>query len=165
MIRIASQSGSHQYDQDGRAITEWNEKACSWIVLPEFENEKIDWYGQDSDFPAGTTRKQLNIDSPGWETNPVIAVTWYWNDKGTAIKAFGQPNTFGERPDYWKKQQYPYTCRRSWEYLNYKPDEAIKSLGTYCNFNRYADRTVVIYNGEIIHDGKLEEKPAENCVL
>ena len=47
MIRIICQDGIHQYDNKGNAITTWDNKKCSWIVNPEYENEKIDWWGKE----------------------------------------------------------------------------------------------------------------------
>lgn len=36
MIKIDSWDGANQFDEDGNAITEWNEKYCEWVVLPEY---------------------------------------------------------------------------------------------------------------------------------
>lgn len=155
MIRIKSQSSDHQYDAEGRAITTWDHKKCSWIVNPEFENEEIDWYGEDSDFPAGTTLARYIQDHPNWDKMPDIHVTWYWNDKATCIKAFGLPHTFGQQSDYWDKQRYPYSASRSWGDIDEPEKSTVERFGKYCSFHKDADRTVVQYNGKVLFDGKL----------
>lgn len=160
MIKIKSQSGTNQFDKNGNAITTWDGKKCAWIVNEEYEHEEIDWYGKDSDFPAGYTLSEYEVQFPTWDKNPDISVTWYWNDKETCIKAFGQPHTFLglNHPNifnYWDIQIYPYSVNKSWGYLDYKKEEVVEQLGKYCDFHKFADRTVVSYNGEILFDGKL----------
>lgn len=155
MIIIKSQTAVHQYDDQGRIITTWDNKKCSWIVNTEFENEDIDWYGKDSDFPAGYTLAEYIEQNPNWDKMPNIIVTWTWNDKETCIRAFGQPHSFGERPDYWDKVKYPYTASKDWGYLDYSKETAIEQLGKYCNFHIHADKTIIKYNNEIIFEGKL----------
>ena len=155
MIRIKSQSGTNQYDDSGRAITEWHGKKGAWIVLPEFEKENIDWYGTDSDFPGGYTLKEYEDQHPNWEKLPDISVAWYWNDKETCIKAFGLPHTFGEKSNFWDKQLYPYHGIRSWGDIDAKKEDVVKRFGTYCSFHLHADRVIVKYNSEVLLDGKL----------
>lgn len=155
MIRITSQTSDHQYDSEGNAITTWDAKKCCWIVNPQYENEKIDWYGEDSDFPAGCTLAEFNERNPNWDKNPDITVTWYWNTKETCIRAFGQPHTFGQKSDYWDKQRYPYTASRNWGYIDEPESTTVERFGKYCSFHKHADRTVVMYNGKQLFDGKL----------
>lgn len=156
MIRIVSQSAQHQYDDKERAITTWDEKKCAWIVQTEFETEKIDWWGADNDFPGGYTLKEYVETNPNWDKNPDIVVTWYWHTKETCIKAFGLPHTFGQKPDYWDKQLYPYSATRQWGYIDEKKDNAVNNFGKYARFHEHADRVVVTYNGETLHDGVLK---------
>ena len=161
MIRIKSQDAIHQYDEEGRAITTWDSKKCSWIVNPEYENEQIDWWGDDNDFPAGETNAEFTKRNPKWDNNAVISVTWFWNTKEKCIRTFGQPSSFLPKGDphirdYWDIQTYPYTSTKQWEYLAYTEEEAIEHLGKYCGFNKTADKTIVRYNDKIIFEGKLE---------
>ena len=156
MIQIVLQDSTHQYDSEGNAITTWDAKKCCWIVNAEFENEQINWYGKDSDFPAGCTLAEYINNNPGWDKFPDIDVTWYWNDKATCIRAFGLPHTFGQSSDYWDKQQYPYTAHRNWGYIDEPENTTIERFGKHCNFHKYADRTVVNYNGKVLFDGKLQ---------
>ena len=37
-IFIKYQDAQGQYDEDYNQITEWNDKYCSWVVLPEYED-------------------------------------------------------------------------------------------------------------------------------
>jgi hypothetical protein len=76
MIKIVRQDGEHQYDELNRTITTWDHKKCAWIVNPEFDNDEIDWYGEDSDFPAGCTLKEYLLQYPNWDKMPNIKVTW-----------------------------------------------------------------------------------------
>lgn len=146
MIRITWQGGFHQYDKYGNEITTWDEKKCAWIVNPEYENEDIDWWGEDNDFPAGCTLAEYEKDHPNWRDIPDIEVRWTWDEEGWK-KQF---------PD-WRKYSIPFfpnTCYRSWGYIEYSEQEAIERLGRYCNFNQFAN-TKVIYNGRVIFNGKL----------
>ena len=58
-IFIKYQDAQGQYDEDYNQITEWNDKYCSWVVLPEYEEAynkgEIDWWGDNNDFPSGET--------------------------------------------------------------------------------------------------------------
>lgn len=155
MIRITNQSGTNQYDSQGNAITSWDDKKGAWIVNPEYENEEINWWGSDNDFPAGYTLKEYEASHPGWERLPDISVTWFWDTKLACVKAFGSPYSFGADRDYWDKIRYPYTCTRSWGDLDFSKGQAVNALGTYCSFHKHADRVIVRYNGETLHDGKL----------
>ena len=159
MIQIVSQDGVNQYDDSGNAITTWNAKACNWIVNPEFEKEKIDWWGVDNDFPRGTTWGSFIANNPNWDKKPDIVVTWYWNDKESCIKTFGQPKTFQSpqnyNPRYWEDMKYPYSATKDWGYLDYSEEEAIIQCGKYCNFNKHAQRVTISYNGKILHDDIL----------
>lgn len=147
MIRIVSQDGEHQYDTYGNAITTWDSKKCSWIVEPEYENDKIDWWGDDNDFPAGYTLAEYEEMFPNWREMPDIEVTWTWDEEGYK-KQF---------PD-WRKYHipsFPNTCYRSWGHIEFSEQEAIERLGKYCNFNKFSN-TKVIYNGKEIFNGKLD---------
>jgi hypothetical protein len=155
-IRITSQDAFHQYDGNGRAITTWDAKKCAWIVEPKFEGENIDWYGKDSDFPAGCTLKGFEANNPDWDKKPDISVSWYWNDKATCLRAFGSPHTFGADFDYWDKQIYPYQHHKNWGYLDYKEEEVVEALGKFADHHRNASRVVVTYNGKVLHDGPLK---------
>ena len=159
MIHIKSQDAFHQYDEGGNPITTWDSKKCSWIINREYENERIDWWGKDNDFPGGCTLSQFVKDNPNWDKKPDISVTWYWENEESCVKAFGQPWTF-QHPatcdsNYWKTMKYPYTANKNWEHLDYEEKEAISQLGKYCGFNKFAYRVTVRYNGKLIHDGPL----------
>ena len=148
MIKIVGWDGVNQFDEDGNAITEWNEKYCAWVVLPEYEeaykNGEIDWWGEDNDFPSGLSLEELKKLYPNADNNPDITVIWTW-DKDGYRKEFHEPldteTTF---------------CCRSWGYLDYSKEEAIELVGKYCDWNVTAFNTKVIYNGETIFDGKLD---------
>ena len=148
-IFIKYQDAQGQYDEDYNQITEWNDKYCSWVVLPEYEeaynNGEIDWWGDDNDFPSGETMAELQAQYPDADTWPVIGVTWFWDEEGYIREFHEKPNT-----------NIPMTYYNSWEYLNYTKDEAIEKLGRYCKFNETAYRVIVKYNTETIFDGKLE---------
>lgn len=161
MIHISSQSGTNQYDQNGRAVTYWDAKKCSWIVYPEFEKEEIDWYGSDSDFPAGYTIAEYELNHPGWKKMPDITVNWYWNTKETCIKTFGLPSKFLKTSDphyfdFWDIQTYPYTAKKYWGDIDEPKESAVARFGKYCDFNKNADKVIVLYNGTVIHDGILK---------
>ena len=76
MIYITSQDAYHQYDDNGNAITTWDTKKCAWIVEKEYENEKINWWGRDNDFPAGYTLSEYIQAFPNWNERPDITVKW-----------------------------------------------------------------------------------------
>jgi hypothetical protein len=149
MIRIASQGGTNQYDESGRAITTWDAKKCSWIVNEEFENEEIDWWGEDNDFARGCTLSEFIENNPNWDKNPDIVVTWMWNTKESYQRFGGSPASFGGERDYYDKLTYPFSVTRSWGYLDYSEDEAIK-LASYCDFDKLSDSVKVVYNGETL---------------
>lgn len=148
-IRIKYQDASAQYDEDYNQITEWNEKYCSWIVLPEYEesyyNNEIDWWGEDNDFPRGCTKKEYLELFPNADNYPDIYVAWYWDEEGYR-------KMFKESPT--SKSQLMYS--NTWGYLDYDEEKSIKFCGHYCDFNKYAYKTVIKYNGKIIFEGKLE---------
>lgn len=149
MIKITYQDSSNQYDEDYNEITEWNEKYCSWIVLPEYEEAykkgEIDWWGEDNDFPRGCTKEEYLEMFPEADRYPNISVTWYWDHDG-------YKKQFKEE----LKGDYNFSFTNSWGYLNYDEDEAVVLCGHYCDFNKHAYQTVVEYNGKVIFDGKLE---------
>ena len=155
MIKITSQDGFHQYDAEGRPITTWDAKKCAWIVNTEFENESIDWWGVDNDFPAGTTLAQFIAQNPNWDTLPDITVIWTWNTKERYQSAFGSPSSFGQSYDYYDKLTYPQTYRKNWGYIDCPKDEVVERFGKYARFNVGADSVKVMYNGKIVFDGKL----------
>lgn len=149
MIRITSQDGMYQYDELGRPITEWNEKYCGWVILPEYENEAIDWQNDEngiSEFPRGGTKAYFEKLMPGAENYPDITVIWTWDHAGFK-KAFHED---------FKNGGDTTCCVRSWGYLDYDEQTAIKFLGHYCDFNVHAINTKIIYNEKTIFDGKLE---------
>ena len=147
MIRIISQDALHQYDSEGRAITTWDAKKCAWIVNHEFEGTEIDWYGRDSDFPAGCTLKQWEQENPDHANNPHLQVTWYYNTIQALVI------TFGEKA-YWEKNAkvFPYVVTRQWDYMSKKdyPDflSAANGLCSYAGFHKGADKVVFQYNNE-----------------
>jgi len=146
MITITSQDAKHQYDNQGRAITTWNEKYCSWIINPEFENETIDWQNDAngiSEFPRGCTKAQYLEMFPGADNYPDVEVTWYWDEEGYE-KAFKT------------KPRRIQQCTRYWGHIDLTEEEAIKRMGHYCDWNKYAYRTLITYNGKTIFDGKLD---------
>jgi hypothetical protein len=59
MIKIKYQDDIHQYDEDDRPITTWDNKKGFWIINSEYENEDIDWWGEDNDFPKGVKLNTL----------------------------------------------------------------------------------------------------------
>lgn len=150
MIRIKYQDATAQYDENYVQITEWNEKYCFWIVLPEYENAyyrgEIDWWGEDNDFPRGCTKNEYLELYPDADNYPDIIVIWEWDREGYNKMFNEYPNNNEETQRY---------CN-SWGYLNYDKEKAIKMLGHYCDFNKYAYKTTIKYNNEIIFEGKLE---------
>ena len=148
MITITSQDGEHQYDEQGRAITTWNEKYCSWIINQEFENETIDWQDDEngiSEFPRGCTKAHYLEMFPGADNYPDVEVTWYWDEAG-------YEKAFKTKP----KPEDSLCCCRYWGHINLSEEDAIRRMGHYGDFNKYAYRTVVKYNNKIIYDGKLD---------
>ena len=146
MIRIICQDGIHQYDNKGNAITTWDNKKCSWIVNPEYENEKIDWWGKDNDSPRGYTLEEFERNNPSWDKMPNIEVIWTWDPEG-------YKKAFDDDPP---KNNNSISCNRYWGYLGYSEDEAIERLGRYYDFHKYAMNTRVIYNEKVIFNGKLD---------
>lgn len=149
MITIVSQDCEFQYDELGRPITQWNEKYCGWVILEEYENEKIDWQDDEngiSEFPRGATKAYFEDIMPGAENYPDITVVWIWDHEGYK-KMFHEDFNNGSDT---------ISCVRSWGYLNYDEPTAMKWLGHYCDFNKYAMTTKVTYNGKVIFEGKLE---------
>ena len=149
MIKIVAQDAEHQYDELGRAITEWNEKYCGWVILEEFEHETIDWQDNEngiSEFPRGGTKAYFEEICPGAENYPDIDVVWTWDHDGYKNMFHEDFNNGGDT----------IACVRSWGYLNYDEETAIKLLGHYCDFNKYALTTKITYNGKTIFNGKLE---------
>lgn len=151
MIRIMSQSATHQFDEDSRAITTWDGKKCSWIVNEEFENDHIDWWGDDNDFPRGCTLAEFLVQHPDWDKNPDIVATWTWNTKESYRKFGGHPSSFGAASDYYDKLTYPFLVSREWGYLDYDKEEAIH-LASYCDFDKKSDHVKLVYNGEVLID-------------
>lgn len=158
MIRIKSQDGLHQYDESGRSITTWDDKKCSWIVNPEFENEEIDWWGNNNDFPAGCTLKRFEQDNPNWNKIPNISVTWTWDTKEDYERMGGPPHSFGQSFDYYDKLNYPQRCTRSWGYIECSKEDAVKRFANYANFHRFANKIEVYYNNELLFSGKYKEE-------
>lgn len=74
MITIDSQDSSHQYDDSGRAITDWDPKRGNWIVKKEYEHEKIDWWGKDNDFPGGYIKSDYDREFPKVEQGVDIRI-------------------------------------------------------------------------------------------
>ena len=112
MIKIKMQDANHQYDEQDRAITTWDSKKCTWIVNTEFENEKIDWWGQDNDFPRGCTLSDFIENNPDWDKKPDIVVTWTWNTKQSMMSGFRDSNS-----EWYNKHQFPYSESRDWDTL------------------------------------------------
>jgi hypothetical protein len=154
MIKITSQDARHQYDEEGHAITSWDDKKCSWIVETAFENERIDWYGKDRDFPAGCTLSQFEHEFPDWNKNPDIKVTWTWNTKENMQNGLGRPTSVKESMWY-DSTQFPYSENRKWGHINEPKDTTVERFGKYCDFHKYADNVRVLYNGEEIFNGIL----------
>ena len=154
MIKIVSQDAFQQYDELGNAITYWDAKKCSWIVNTEYEEEEIDWYGEDSDFPAGCTLAEYESQHPDWKSIPDISVTWTWNTKQRMQASLGRPTSIGEY-EWYDKQTFPYSQSKYWGDIECTKEEAIERFGKYCGFNKGADKTVVKYNNEIIFEGNL----------
>lgn len=152
MVKINRQDACHQYDEEGRAITTWDEKKCSWIVEPEFEDEEIDWYGKDSDFPAGCTLKEYISIHPNWDKTPDIKVEWTWNTKETCINALGSYHEFKK---WYDNNVYPFTHSKCWGYINEPKETATERFGKYCDYHKHADNIRVLYNEEEIFNGKI----------
>ena len=136
-IRIEYQDGFHQYDEDFNPITTWNPKYCEWIINEEYENDEIDWQKDENgitEFPRGVTMAYAKESQPNADNYPVIDVFWIW-DKETP--------------------QGNLAYNKHWDYLDYSKEKAVEQLVKYCDFNKYAVRTVVKYNNEVIFDGKL----------
>lgn len=156
MIKITSQDSLHQCDIDGNKITTWDEYRCCWIVNKEYENDTIDWFGKDGDFPAGSTLAQFEEQNPKYAENPCIETEFYWASKEEAILQFGYPDTFGAPENYWDKIKYPYSCFRSWNHMDTKKENVVETFGKYCDFNKHATRVVIKYNNELLFDGVLK---------
>ncbi len=155
MIQIKSQDGKHQYDESNNAITTWHEKKCAWIVNGEFEKAKIDWYGTDSDFPAGYTMAEYIAQHPDWEKKPDIRVYFTWNTKEQMQKTCGRPSNLSELAWY-NRTSFPHTAERFWGDIDEPKETTVEQFGKYCDFHKNADNVRVTYNGEIIFDGKLK---------
>lgn len=156
MIKIKSTDVYHQYDKEGRAITTWDHKKCSWIINSEFEDEEIDFWGKDNDFPAACKLADYIEENTNWEKLPNITVTWIWNTKDALMLSCGRPTSTSEW-EWYNKAKFPFTDSRSWGYLNYTKEEAIEHLGCYCDFYKGADNTKITYDDEILFDGKLKK--------
>lgn len=146
IVTITRMDATHQYDKDGNAITTWNSKYCGWVINKEYENCIIDWVEDKNgitEFPRGGTKAYFEKLYPGADNNPVITVTWYWDQKG--YKKFFKENL----------ETLATSHSQTWEYLDYTEEEAINMLGSYCRFNEEAYRTVIKYNNKTIFDGKL----------
>jgi len=151
MIQIKRQDAYHQYDEEGRAITTWDAKKCVWIVNEEFENDQIDWWGNDNDFPGGYRLKDFIEANPDWEKIPDITATWYWADKDDLTLAFHDRT--------WAlDQKYPYSHSKSWGYIECTKEAAVDRFATHCDWNRHASRVVITYNGEVLFDGKYPKE-------
>lgn len=139
--KIVKQDTFHQYDEDGNAITTWDNIKCVWIVEPKFEKDIIDW----DLFQKGITLEKFKEQNPNWDKKPVIVVEWTYNEESFK-KAFpGHP--------------FSKTIVRDWNYINYSKEEAILRLGKYAGFYKYADNVRITYDGkEIFNEKKIEWK-------
>jgi hypothetical protein len=167
MITIVRQDALHQYDADGRAITTWNDKYCSWIINPEFESSQISW--QDdvngiSEFPRGCTKAEYLKDNPDADSRPDIEVTWFYKNREDYLKSIGYESE-GEWKRFLEKTGHSdptlgrednLTAERSWRYLSYSPEEAIERLGRYTDFNKLAYKVKIVYNHKIIYNKELK---------
>lgn len=142
MIQINYQTATGQYDRNGNQITRWDAKRCSWIVLSkykrEYDNNEIDWWGGDNDFPAGETIEQYHKRYPHQCTAnlPDISVQYIFNIEDFK-KAFP-----GE--DY---QKYPhgYSYCRHWQHLDYKFEEAVEKLKYYIDVGKLASEITITW--------------------
>lgn len=149
-INITRQSANHQYDEDGRAITTWDDKKCEWIIEPEFENCHINWYGKDNDFPRGISLREYETLYPDHKSNPEIDITWRYDN------IEGLVSTFGDRR-YWEEnvKTYPYFVHKNWDYYSKKQYPSLNSIiknpifYKYCDFHKGADSIEVKYNDEV----------------
>lgn len=167
IITIVKQDSQHQYDIEGRTITTWNDKYCSWIINPEFESCLISWQDDEngiSEFPRGCTMAEYLKDNPDADNKPDIKVTWFYKNREDYLKTIGY-----NREDEWKRflektkhadptlgRENNLTIERSWGYLSYSPEEAINRLGRYAGFNKLASKVKVVYNNKVIFDKELK---------
>lgn len=139
MINIAYQTATGQYDSNGRQITHWDEKRCSWIVnkpfIQDYKNNQINWWGNDNDFPVGTTKEIHDKHNPGCSNYPDISLYCVFDQEGFK-KGF-------PREDY---NKYPngYSYSKSWGHLNYFFEDALR-LKNYLPCNKYADKIVITW--------------------
>ena len=150
MIRIKSQDAVHQYDESGTAITTWCEKRCNWIVNKEFEDADIDWYGEDSDYPAGVTAAQHEENNPEWRTYPNISMKYTCNNVRSYSKATNMiPEIMEKR---YGSTVYPVNWTRSWGYYPRVEissiNEAILRFWSYCDWGKNADSVSITYDDE-----------------
>lgn len=172
MIKINSQDGHHQYDDNGNIITTWDSKKCAWIVEKEYNNSKIDWWGKDNDFPSGYTLEEYIKLYPNWDKNPDITVQWTILNREDYFKTFREypikenPSmsciahllSGSERKHLYmedKDFKFPYIFTKTWEYLD-ETEESSLRLGKYCNFHKFASNVRIMYNEKEIFNGKLE---------
>lgn len=152
MIHIASQDSMHQYDENGNAITTWNDKCCNWIVNEEYEkafnNDEIDWWGNDNDFPRGCTMEYQikNFGDP--DKLPDITLIMEWETESDYRK-------MGPGFDY-SKYNYPVTVTRNWGYINCTEEEAIERFVTNPDsyYNKIAIGStdcILKYNEKVIY--------------
>lgn len=150
MIKITSQSSSGQYDEEGNQITEWNPKLCEWVVLPkykaDYDNNNIDWWGKDNDFPAGATIEYFNTEYPNWESRPVISICMYFNPEGCK-KAFPDENQ--------SKYKNGFNYGRTWEYLDYSFKDAL-NVKSYLQADKFAEQIRIVWEG--IEEGQQVKK-------
>lgn len=137
MIKIKSQDATSQYDEFGNVITRWDGYRCCWIVNEQYENDKIDWYGNDNDFPTGCTLEEFNKMNPNYESNPSIWLTVYF-DEESYKRAFGTLRGYFDRFSY----------HRSWNNLDYDFEYTMKRIPQYLKSNCFATHIGVGWNRE-----------------
>lgn len=155
MIKISYTTARGQYDKEGNEICYWDKKRCSWIVhkayLTEYENNQIDWWGNDNDFPMGTTKQRYDSMFKGNNNYPDIYLRVEFTQEEFK-KGF-------PREDH---RKYPngYSYTRHWEHINYTFEEA-KKIIDYLTCNKFAHHITVTW----LKNGKARTKICKKYIV
>ena len=158
MIRIKYQDSEHQYDQDNNPVTTWHEKCCEWIVnneyIEDYENDNIDWWGKDNDFPRGISMERFIEKYGDPNKRPDISLEVYWNNESDWRKF-----TMDRFSSWNPNKDGIVSIFRSWGYLDYTKEKAISRLVTdkesyYHTICKFASGCKLLYNNEVIYEIK-----------
>lgn len=111
IIYVTSWDGTNQYDQVGNPVAYWHDKACCWIIFPEYEDYEF-IYEKDSNGITEIPRACTIEYAKNWcgynEDAPDINMLITYIEEGKT-----------------------YTAKRYWGNLNYSESDAIINLGEY----------------------------------